>query len=75
MRTRARIRMTGTVRRAGGEVQDVSHDRPGPVGPLMWRAFVVSIAYPESTMQQGPRMTNDSCDTVVFDLGGVLIDC
>jgi FMN phosphatase YigB (HAD superfamily) len=25
-------------------------------------------------MQQGPRMTNDSCDTVVFDLGGVLID-
>jgi 2-haloacid dehalogenase len=40
----------------------------------MWRAFVVSIAYPESTMQQGPRMTNDSCDTVVFDLGGVLID-
>jgi hypothetical protein len=25
-------------------------------------------------MRQGPRMTSDSCDTVVFDLGGVLID-
>jgi 2-haloacid dehalogenase len=25
-------------------------------------------------MQQGQSMTNDSCDTVVFDLGGVLID-
>jgi len=25
-------------------------------------------------MQRGQRVTNDNCDTVVFDLGGVPID-